>query len=179
MSCSLASDYSIRIQSSSPREEDELRWELLPLSRREGRNLGVGTIALRALSDDGAEENDAIDDVACALSCKWSRSYVSSTIIDPRSAARIDGSSWSIHIRASVEGCDESGVPRELVCILARVMAQSAASEIARLSEEGRGGGGRVSSPLCPCWRGKDARNCICPTSLITTTSACDNYLPR
>ncbi len=54
MLCSLASDYSICIQSS--REKDELQWELLTLSRWEGPNLGVGAIALRALSDDGAEE---------------------------------------------------------------------------------------------------------------------------
>jgi hypothetical protein len=54
MLCSLASDYSICIQSLQ--EKDELRWELLPLSRWEGPNLGAGTIALRALSDDGAEE---------------------------------------------------------------------------------------------------------------------------
>jgi hypothetical protein len=33
-----------------------MRWELLPLSRWEGRNLGIGAIVLRALSDDGAEE---------------------------------------------------------------------------------------------------------------------------
>jgi hypothetical protein len=54
MLCPLASDYFIRIRSSW--EKDELRWELLPLSRWEGPNLGVGTIALRALSDDGAKE---------------------------------------------------------------------------------------------------------------------------
>jgi hypothetical protein len=54
MLCSLASDYSIRIRLSW--EKDKLRWELLPLSRCEGPNLGIGAIALRALSDDGAEE---------------------------------------------------------------------------------------------------------------------------
>ncbi len=54
MLCLLALDYFIRIRSS--REKDELRWELLPLSRWEGPNLGVGAIALRPLSDDGAEE---------------------------------------------------------------------------------------------------------------------------
>ncbi len=51
---SLALDYSIHIRSS--REKDELRWGLLPLSRWEGPNLGIGPIALRALSDDGAVE---------------------------------------------------------------------------------------------------------------------------
>jgi hypothetical protein len=54
MLCSLASDYSICIRLS--REKDELWWELLLLSRREGPNLGISAIALRALSDDGAEE---------------------------------------------------------------------------------------------------------------------------
>ena len=44
-------------------------------------------------------------------------------------------------MKASVKEGNKSGVSGELVCILARVMAQSAASEIARLSKEGRGGG--------------------------------------
>jgi 8-oxo-dGTP pyrophosphatase MutT (NUDIX family) len=140
MSCSLASDYSIRIRSS--RGEDELRWELLPLSRWEGPNLGVGAIALRALSDDGNEEEGGVDAaVCCTLSCKWSRSSVAT--VDPQRAG-VDGSSWPIHVKASVKEGNERGVSVELVCILARVMAQSAASEIARLSEEGRGGGTRL-----------------------------------
>jgi hypothetical protein len=54
MLCFLASDYSICIQSAQ--EKDKLQWELLPLSRWEGPNLGAGTIALHALSDDGAKE---------------------------------------------------------------------------------------------------------------------------
>jgi hypothetical protein len=54
MPCSLASDYSIRIRSSQKKEK--LRWELLPLSRWEGPKLGIGAIALRALSKDGAKE---------------------------------------------------------------------------------------------------------------------------
>ena len=142
-----------------------MRWELLPLGRRGGRNPGVGTAALRALSDgddgDGAAgENGELDDpdaVACALSCEWSRSRdVRSTAIDDpgRRAPRIGdgGAPWSVRVRASVGGCDGGGVvvvPRELVCILARVMAQSAASEISsRLSEEGRGGGGTTTRLL-------------------------------
>ncbi len=44
-------------------------------------------------------------------------------------------------MKASVKEGNESGMSGELVCILARVMVQLAASEIARLSEEGRGGG--------------------------------------
>ena len=163
---SLASDYSIRIRSPPPRVVDELRWELLPLGRRGGRNPGVGTAALRALSDgddgDGAAgengESDYPDAVACALSCEWSRSrdVRSTAIVDPgRRAPRIigdDGAPWSVRIRASAGGCDDGGVvvvPRELVCILARVMAQSAASEISsRLSEEGRGEGGGTTTRL-------------------------------
>ncbi len=54
MLCPLALDYFIRIRSLQ--EKDKMRWELLPLSRWEGRNLGIGAIVLRALSDDGAEE---------------------------------------------------------------------------------------------------------------------------
>ncbi len=54
MSCSLASDYSICTRSLQ--EKDELWWELLPLNHWEGPNLSISTIALRALSDDGAEE---------------------------------------------------------------------------------------------------------------------------
>ncbi len=53
-------------------------------------------------------------------------------------------------MKASVKEGGESGMSRELVCILARVMAQSAASDIARLSKEGRGGGTQllVTLPL-------------------------------
>ncbi len=54
MLCSLALDYSIHIRLL--REKDKLQWGLLPLSRWEGSNLGVGTIALHALSDNGAKE---------------------------------------------------------------------------------------------------------------------------
>jgi hypothetical protein len=48
---------------------------------------------------------------------------------------------WLIHVKASVKEGNKNGMPGELVCILAQVMAQSAALEIARLSKEGRGGG--------------------------------------
>jgi hypothetical protein len=54
MLCSLALDYSIHIRLLG--ENDKLRWELLPLSRWEGPNLGVGAIALHALSNNGAKE---------------------------------------------------------------------------------------------------------------------------
>jgi hypothetical protein len=122
MLCSLALNYSIRIRPL--REKDELRWELLPLSRWEGPNLGVGAIALRALSDDGAEEEGGFmlrSAVCCTLRYKWSRFSI--TTVDPQRAC-IDGSSWPIHVKASVNEGDESvGVSGELVIILARVMA--------------------------------------------------------
>jgi hypothetical protein len=54
MLCSLALDYSICILLL--REKDKLRWELLPLSCWEGPNLGISTVALRALSNNGVEE---------------------------------------------------------------------------------------------------------------------------
>jgi hypothetical protein len=54
MLCLLALDYFICIQSLQ--EKDKLRWELLPLSRWEGPNLGINAIALHTLSDDGGKE---------------------------------------------------------------------------------------------------------------------------
>ncbi len=158
MSCSLALDYSICIRLLQ--EKDKLWWELLPLSHWEGPNLGVGTIALRALSDDGAKEEGGIHAaVCCTLSCKCSHSSIGT--VDPQHAC-IEGSSWPIHVKASVKEGNKRGMSGESVCILARVMAQSAASEIVRLSKEGRGGGTHllVMLPI-----GKDARSCTlsCP----------------
>ncbi len=135
MPCSLASDYSICIRSSQ--EEDGLHWELLPLSCWEGPNLGIGAIALHALSNNGAKEDGGIDAVACyTLSCKWS--CFSVVTVDPQRAG-VDGSLWPIHVQASVKEGNKSGITGELVCILACVMAQLAASKITRLSEKGRG----------------------------------------
>jgi hypothetical protein len=124
MLCSLALDYSICIHLLW--EKDKLRWELLPFSRWEGPNLGIGAIALhagalRALSDDGAKEEGGIHAaVCCTLSCKWSCSSIGT--VHPQRTC-IDGSSWSIHLKASVKEGNESSVSGELLCILACVMA--------------------------------------------------------
>ncbi len=79
-------------------------------------------------------------------------------------------------MKASVKEGDERGVSGELVCILARVMAQSAASEVTRLSEEGRGGGTRLLVTSVDRllkrgdWMGSDRGNDIAPEPTVAST---------
>lgn len=120
MASSLASDYAIRICPSSHNADGkcgELKWEMYPLRHWEQQNQGEGTLAMRALADctkldDGADE-------ICTLSCQWTRSEKDDI--------------WSIAVAA--DGKDDI-VPRELVCLLSRVMVQSAASQIASTSTD-------------------------------------------
>jgi hypothetical protein len=126
MSFSLALDYSICIRLLQ--EKDKLWWEQLPLSRWEGPNLGIGTIALRALSDDGAKEEGGIHAAVCyTLSCKCSHSSIGTVDLQH---THIERSSWPIHVKASVKKGNKRGMSGESVCILARVMTQLAVLEM-------------------------------------------------
>mmetsp|Transcript_12706 Transcript_12706/g.31005 ORF Transcript_12706/g.31005 Transcript_12706/m.31005 type:complete len:500 (+) Transcript_12706:79-1578(+) len=120
---SLASDYGVRINPSIISENGEcgeLEWELHPLGRWEEPNQGEGTLALRALGATRTQPGD-IADAVCTLNCQWQ--YLQS---DP--LLGLKARTWSINIAS-----DEQGgiVTRELICVLARIMVQSAAFQIA------------------------------------------------
>ena len=112
---SLASDYLIRItcDHSSSLENDNIQWELYPLNHLDTN------AAMQALNTSDVDvESDGNDSPVCTLSL------------------------WPIDIK--VEQMDERKdgiVTRELLCILARIMIQSASSEIVRRSiDDGRRG---------------------------------------
>ena len=112
-SSSLASDYAIKIYPS--KDDDVLNWELYPLSNWKDKDIGEGTLALRAL-DDCATKQESTADVVCNLSCQWEQSTSSDN-------------TWLINV-ASVD--EQDIIPMELQCVLGRVMVQSAASHIAK-----------------------------------------------
>ena len=128
MSRSLASDYLIRItcDHSSSLENDNIQWELYPLSRLDTN------AAMHALNTSDVDvESDGNDSPVCTLSCCWSHEQ--------------DYELWPIDIIVKVEQMDEKKkdgiVTRELLCVLARIMIQSASSEIVRRSiDDGRRG---------------------------------------
>jgi 8-oxo-dGTP pyrophosphatase MutT (NUDIX family) len=125
---SLASDYLIRItcDHSSSLENDNIQWELYPLSSLDTN------AAMRALNtSDVNVKSDGNDSPVCTLSCCWSHEQ--------------DYELWPIDIIVKVEQMDEKKkdgiVTRELLCVLARIMIQSASSEIVRRSiDDGRRG---------------------------------------
>ena len=125
ISSSLASDYAIRIHP--PSNNNELHWELYPLRNwkvesSSGEDIGVGTIALRAL-DDCAHQllNNANNDAVCKLSCQWEQATSDSE------------TTWSINVSSNMVDDDDNNeiVPIELQCILGCIIVQSAAAQIA------------------------------------------------
>jgi len=122
MSASLASSYAIRIYPSNNIEGEcnELKWALHSLSHWEQSNQGEGTLALRALSD--CAQLDGRADAVCTLTCEWTQS----DLADPSLVhSNADACCWSINV-AAVE--EDEIVPRELVCVLSRIMVQSVAT---------------------------------------------------
>jgi len=123
---SLASSYAVRIYPSNNGDDEcnGLKWELHSLNQwaLPNDNEGEGTLALRALSDcaQGGDRTDA----AFTLSCEWNPSD-SDNPSDPNCV-----DAWSIHVSV-VSSIKEEDVPHELLCVLSRIMVQSAASEIA------------------------------------------------
>lgn len=122
---SLASDYLIRVtcDHSSSLENDNIQWELYPLS------LDTNAATMRALSNADVELDDS-DTPICTLNCCWSHEQ--------------DYELWPIEIIVKVDQMNEKkygDVARELLCILARIIIQSAASEIiSRSTNDGRRG---------------------------------------
>lgn len=120
ISSSLASDYAIRIQTPSLNNNDndnEIKWELYPLSNWEESDINLGTLALRALDDCATQQNmPSASSSVCKLCCSWEQSSVSTS------------NTWSINVAATAVG-NEKNI--ELQCILGRVMVQCAALQIA------------------------------------------------
>ena len=120
ISSSLASDFAIRIQTPSLNNNDndnEIKWELYPLSNWEESDINVGTLALRALDDCATLQNmPSASSSVCKLCCSWEQSSVSTS------------NTWSINVAATAVG-NEKNI--ELQCILGRVMVQCAALQIA------------------------------------------------
>ncbi|EJK50018.1 hypothetical protein THAOC_31056 [Thalassiosira oceanica] len=115
ISSSLASSFAVKIDKI---DFDSLRWDLYPLSawEKEGDEGGVGSIAIRGLTHDWAREKTGVG-TACSLDCHW--------------AQQSSSDDWSVSV--SVDGAGE-GISTELVCVLSRVIAQSAAARIAKYS---------------------------------------------
>ena len=96
-------------------QTESLRWDLYTLSacEKEEDEGGVGSIAIRDLTHDWASEKTNVN-TACSLDCQWARESSSDD--------------WSVFV--SVDGVDEGLVSTELICVLSRVIAQSAAARI-------------------------------------------------
>ena len=120
ISSSLASSYAIRINAQTVIDEgtNELRWELHSLSQWGLPDQGEGTWALRALKDCALVDYDYNEGGDCMMSCQWKKSTDGN-----------DDNTWMIHVDAVNED-SESDVPNELLLVLSRIMAQSAASLI-------------------------------------------------
>ena len=120
LSSSLASSYAVKIAAGG--DPNSLRWDLYPLSawEKEDDEGGVGSIAIRGLAHDWASEKISAP-AACSLDCHW--------------AQESSSDDWSVFV--STDGVDE-GVSTELICVLSRVIAQSAAARIAKYSANER-----------------------------------------
>ena len=128
ISSSLASDYAIRIHPP-PNNKNQLHWELYPLSNwKESSSdvTGVGTIALRALEDCRAHQLfNTNTEAVCKLSCQWEQ------------ATSYHDTTYSINVSSvMVNDGNDNIVPIELQCILGRIIAQSAAAQIANNIQE-------------------------------------------
>ncbi|KAK1742271.1 hypothetical protein QTG54_006836 [Skeletonema marinoi] len=118
MTSSLADEYAIRTQSDRP---NELCWDFIPINNfaeKQNNNAGVGTLALKALDSCGhhmaQQERDTM--ITHSLQCEWSKS-----------SANV----WSINVdRTTNETDDGNDFPRELDCVLSRIMVQYALSKI-------------------------------------------------
>ena len=140
-SSSLADEYAIRTQRSD--KSTQLSWDLIPINfTDEDQNIGVGTLALKALDRCGHITNKHDSDggiiIAHSLLCQWTKS---------------SDNFWSINVdRTTKETEDDSdkNFPRELDCVLSRIMIQCALSEIttANLDIKERGKGGSDSNIL-------------------------------
>ncbi|KAL9179282.1 hypothetical protein ACHAXT_008572 [Thalassiosira profunda] len=117
MTSSLASSYVIRIHPPTD-EGGELKWELHPLSCWEEPNQGEGTLALHALSDCAQLDYEG-GAAACTIRCQWATSDLT------------DAEVWRVGISTSTTADEaEDTVPRDLLCILSRIILQSAALQI-------------------------------------------------
>ncbi|KAL3789735.1 hypothetical protein HJC23_006728 [Cyclotella cryptica] len=130
MASSLASEYAIRIHpivcTSSENDPTNsmyrLSWDFHPLQNWDASANTSQALELRALNDCAQKPsppNSALSNTVSAstVTCTWEGPY---------------GSDWYIEIHA-VEGHD---IPRELVCVMSRIMVQSAASHIASLNQQ-------------------------------------------
>ena len=137
-SSSLASDYAIQI---NPKHKDnELLWELYSLNRWDDPN-----DALRELSGrlyDNRVRDDPISAVF-ALSCTWAPS---DSLLDPSN--NIIGTSWSIDVASDATDEVDGALHTELLCILCRIMVQSAASQIEKTVKGGEETLLRMTLPL-------------------------------
>jgi 8-oxo-dGTP pyrophosphatase MutT (NUDIX family) len=117
-SSSLADEYAINICSRS----NELRWDLIPINHfdTEPNDVGVGTLALKAL-DHATRQDNTEDGVVHSLRCEWTEESSSSSNV------------WSIHVDEITTHKDEADdeFPRELECVLSRIMVQCAIKQIA------------------------------------------------
>lgn len=87
---------------------------------------GVGAVALRALSD--CADKDVRAPSCETLSCRWEQ------IMD---STNHDDNTWSIAVDCPKYQSDqEDEMPRELLCVLSRIMIQSAATLISRENEK-------------------------------------------
>eukprot|EP00984_Skeletonema_dohrnii_P006564 scaffold2352_cov90-Skeletonema_dohrnii-CCMP3373.AAC.3 len=118
MTSSLADEYAIRAQSDRP---NELHWDFIPINNfaEKQNTAGVGTLALKALDSCGhhmaQQERDTM--ITHSLQCEWSKS---STNV------------WSINVDRTTKETDDdnNNFPRELDCVLSRIMVQYALSKI-------------------------------------------------
>ncbi|KAL3759109.1 hypothetical protein ACHAWU_008718 [Discostella pseudostelligera] len=123
---SLASDYAILIRQ---KYGYEIVWELHSLSQWDDTREAL--CELSAPNNDQLRmRNGSTIPAVCSLSCQWS---LADLPLDQNS--NIVGKSWSIDV--STMGEVDEIVPMELICILGRIMVQSAASEIAKIMTEG------------------------------------------
>jgi len=168
-----------------------MTWELRSLRRWEdtNHNRGEGTVAICALADcakesiddDVGEDDD--DEDANVISLRCARSTENGD--DATWCIEVDATTpTNIHPKGDEEEEEEEGVPRELMCVLSRIMVQSAAARIAAIFDAKEEDTTTTTSLLritLPLLEGEGCQqlllsDLLCPTSTNNNDDPHDDY---
>ncbi len=133
---------------------------------RDDRKLGMGALALRALSD--CAERDARAPSCGTLSCRWERMDSMNDNNKDNDCSNV----WSIIVDCPKYESDQEGkVPHELLCVLSRIVIQSAARSISRDIERMNNAAKSVLQITLPVLEGE-----ACQTLLLSEIIDCQNH---